>query len=151
MKKFRFPLRSVETVRSLHELRAREAFSIAVRAYMEAETHLLRVREQRRELAEILVAERRATLRPADQVAFLHAYQVEVEREALATKTTAEAKAAMDARRERWIEARRDLRVIENLEEKARHAHQREVEHEEQKVQDDRTNATIGRAPLLTP
>jgi len=40
MKKFRFPLRSVETVRSIRELRAREQFSYTVHAFVTAEEHL---------------------------------------------------------------------------------------------------------------
>ena len=40
MKRFRFPLRSVETVRSIRELRAREQFSLSVHAFVTAEEYL---------------------------------------------------------------------------------------------------------------
>ena len=41
------------------------------------------------------------------------------------------------------------MRLIENLEIKARQVYRHELEYEEQKLLDDRTNAIAGRAPLL--
>ena len=150
MKKFVFPLRSVETVRAMRELRAREIFTEALHAFIAAESALERAREQRRKLEEILVASRGATLRPADQVSYLDAYHDELARERQAAVERIAAKAELDLRRDAWVAARRDLRVIENLEVKAREAYRREVEYEEQKLLDDRTNATAGRTALLT-
>jgi flagellar export protein FliJ len=57
----------------------------------------------------------------------------------------------MDNCREQWIATRRDVRVIENLEHKARENYRRECEHEEQAQLDDRVNALVGKAPLITP
>jgi flagellar protein FliJ len=151
MKKFRFPLRSVETVRGMREMRAREAFTAALHAYAEAEAVLAQAREQRRRLEDVIVMSRGARLRPADQVAFQDAYREELAREARAAQASTTAKTRLEERREAWIVTRRDLRVIENLEAKARQTYRREVEYEEQKLLDDRTNATAGRAPLLTP
>ena len=128
MKKFSFPLRSVGTVRAMREMRARE---------------------QRRKLEEILVASRGATLRPADQVTYLNAYHDELAHERQAAQESVAAKAELDQRRELWVNARRDLRVIENLEIKAHQVYRHELEYEEHKLLDDRTNATAGRAPLL--
>jgi flagellar FliJ protein len=149
MKKFTFPLRSVGTVRAMRELRAREAFTEALHAYLAAEERLGQAREQRRRLEDILVASRGATLRPADQVTYLNAYHDELTRERQAAQERAAAKTELDQRREVWVNARRDLRVIENLEVKARQVYRHELEYEEQKLLDDRTNATAGRAPLL--
>jgi flagellar FliJ protein len=149
MKKFTFPLRSVGTVRAMRELRAREAFTEALHAFLAAEERLERAREQRRKLEGILVASRGATLRPPDQVTYLNAYHDELARERQAAQESAAAKTELDQRRELWVNARRDLRVIENLEVKARQVYRHEVEYEEQKQLDDRTNATAGRAPLL--
>jgi flagellar export protein FliJ len=149
MRKFRFPLRSVETVRAMLELRAREAFTEALHAFHAAEDRLRQAREQRRKLEGILVASRGATLRPADQVSYLNAYHAELARERQAAQESETAKAELDKRREVWTAARRDLRVIENLEVKAREVYRRELEYEEQKILDDRTNATASRAPLL--
>ena len=149
MKKFTFPLRSVETVRAMRELRAREAFTEALHVFIAAEQDLERAREQRRKLEEILVASRGATLRPPDQVMYLDAYHDELARERQATQQRAAAKTELDQRRDAWVAARRDLRVIENLEVKAREVYRRELEYEEQKQLDDRTNATAGRTPVL--
>ena len=66
-----------------------------------------------------------------------------------AAEACAAAQTGLDQRREAWVVARRDLRVIENLEVKARQVYRHELEYEEQKLLDDRTNATAGRAPLL--
>ena len=48
MKKFNFPLRSVGTVRAMREMRAREAFTEALQAYLAAEERLQLARKQRR-------------------------------------------------------------------------------------------------------
>jgi flagellar FliJ protein len=149
MKKFNFPLRSVGTVRAMREMRAREAFTEALHTYLGAQERLQRAREQRRKLEDILVTSRGATLRPPDQVTYINAYQDELARERQAAQESAAAKAELDQRRELWVNARRDLRVIENLEVKARQVYRHELEYEEQKQLDDRTNATAGRAPLL--
>jgi len=149
MKRFHFPLRSVETVRSMLEMRAREAFTKALHLFNDAEKQLELVCAQRRKLEEIMLASRNATLRPPDQVAYMRAYQGELLRERETKKKRDDAKAELDKRREEWVASRRDLRVIENLEVNARQAYRREFEREEQKILDDRTNATAGRAPLL--
>ena len=149
MKKFIFPLRSVGTVRAMREMRAREAFTEALHAYLAAEERLQLAREQRRKLEDILVNSRGATLRPPDQVTYINAYQDELAHERQAAQESAAAKAELDQRRELWVNARRDLRVIENLEVKARQVYRHELEYEEQKLLDDRTNATAGRTPLL--
>lgn len=149
MKKFRFPLRSVETVRALGEMRAREAFSKALNDHAQALAALAQVRVELQELEELLVAERRSSIRGADQVAFIRAHQIGLERQAEAIKVCKQKEAELDDYRERWILARRDLRVINNLEAKARHEYRREFEREEQALLDDRTSAVAGRAPLL--
>jgi len=54
MKKFRFPLRSVTTIRNLREVRAREQFSAAVRVYVLADERLQTIRAKLTELEDIL-------------------------------------------------------------------------------------------------
>jgi hypothetical protein len=71
MKKFRFPLKSVAIVREARELRLREAFSVALQAVAVAEDMLDQVRRRKTELEQVLVAERRRSFRPAEQIAFL--------------------------------------------------------------------------------
>ncbi|HEU5081182.1 MAG TPA: flagellar FliJ family protein [Opitutaceae bacterium] len=146
MKKFRFPLRTVATVRNLAELRARERFSAAVQVFMEAEAKLKAIRARLAEFEQLLVSRRGQSFRPAEEAGFLEALRQET---VLATKTEAEvstARQALEAARQAWLESRRDVRVIENLETKARQTHAREVERENQAALDDRTNAVVARA-----
>jgi flagellar export protein FliJ len=146
MKKFRFPLRSVATVRSMIELRAREQFSRAVQACVAAEKKLTLQRERVAELESIIRSGRLERFRPADQSTFMAAFKDET---AVIAKFTAELNSArreMESARQAWLESRRDVRVIENLEQKARHAHMLEVERENQAAMDDRTGAMVARA-----
>jgi flagellar FliJ protein len=146
MKKFRFPLRTVATVRNLAELRARERFSAAVQVFMEAESRLKAIRARLAEFEQLLLARRGQTFRPAEEAGFLESLRQET---VLATKVEAEvanARQALESARQAWLESRRDVRVIENLETKARQAHGREVERENQAALDDRTNAVTARA-----
>lgn len=145
MKKFRFPLRSVATVRTLRELRAREQFSHAVQVYVTAEETLQGLRSRLAELEQILKSGRGTTFRAADEAWFIEAFKHEtVAATKAATEVTA-ARAAMESARQAWLEARRDLRVVENLEQKARAAHLREGEREAQAALDDRASGMVVR------
>src|SRR5436305_619284 len=120
MKKFRFPLRSVTTIRNMRELRAREQFSAAVRVYVAADERLLTVRARLTELEDILRSGRAQRFRPSDEISFIQAFRNET---LVATKAEGDlvaARNAMEAARKAWLESRRDLRVLENLERKAR-------------------------------
>ena len=146
MKKFRFPLRSVETVRSIRELKGREQFSLAVHAYVTAGEHLQMMKARLAALEEILRSGRAKTFRAGDQASFMEAYKNET---TATTKSAAEvekARIAMEAARQVWLGSRRDLRVVESLEQKARASHRREVEREDQAALDDRTSALSARA-----
>jgi flagellar export protein FliJ len=148
MKKFRFPLRSVATVRNLMELRAREQFSRCVQACVAAENSLVAQRERVTELESILRSGRLQRFRPADQATFMAAFKDE---SALVTRLTAELNSArreMESARQAWLDSRRDVRIIESLEQKARAAHQRELERENQAAMDDRASAMAVRGPL---
>ncbi len=146
MKKFRFPLRSLAPVRSMIELRAREQFSRTVQACVAAEKKLTEQRERVAELESILRSGRLSRFRAADQATFMAAFKDET---AVITTLTAELNSArreMESARQAWLESRRDVRVIENLEHKARQAHFLEVERENQAAMDDRTGAMVARA-----
>lgn len=146
MKKFRFPLRSVATVRSMIELRAREQFSRSVQTCVAVEKRLTAQRERVVELESIIRSGRLERFRPADQSTFMAAFKDET---ALVTKITAELNSArreMESARQAWLESRRDVRVIENLEQKARAVHLQEVERENQAAMDDRSGAMVARA-----
>lgn len=145
MKKFRFPLRTVATVRSLAELRARERFSQAVQVYVEAENRLQALRERLAEFEELLRSERGRAFKPADQASFLAAFKEDTVRATKLEAEVAAARQALEVARQAWLESRRDVRVIENLETKARRAHRVELEREDQLALDDRTSALAAR------
>ncbi len=146
MKKFRFPLRSVETVRSIRELRAREQFSFAVHAYVKAEEYLKMLQSRLAALEEILRTGRKRTFRAGDEASFIEAYKAETEVVAKAAIDLEKTRVAMEEARQAWLGARRNLRVVENLEQKARAIHRHESEREDQAALDDRTSALSGRA-----
>ena len=151
MKKFRFPLRSVATVRSLAELKAREGFAKAVRIFMESDERLQQARAQLRAYEEILRTARGKTFRAADEASFLAGFNDETVRATKLEADVATARSAMEVARQAWLESRRDVKVIENLESKARLEHRQEVERENQAAMDDRASAlaarSAGRAP----
>lgn len=146
MKKFRFPLRSVATVRSMRELRAREQFSLAVHACVAAEENLRNLQVRLSALEEVLRTGRAHTFRAGDQVTFIDAYKNETEAVTKAATEVEKARAAMEKARQAWLVSRRDLKVVENLEQKARLVYRHEVERADQAALDDRTNALSARA-----
>lgn len=146
MKKFRFPLRSVATVRSMRELRAREQFSHAVHDYVAAEEHLQVLRSRLAALEDVLRSGRAQNFRAGDEASFLEAYKTETIASTKAAALVEKARAAMEAARQAWLGSRRDLKVVESLEQKARALHRREVDREEQAALDDRTSALAARA-----
>jgi flagellar FliJ protein len=146
MKKFRFPLRSVATLRRLRETERRELFAAAVHAYTAAEEALAEVNSRIAELEGIIAHERVGRFRPADHVAFLQALADEKVRKTEVQARVAQAKLDMERERQAWLESRRDMRLVEILETKARGVHRREYEREEQALLDDRTNALAARA-----
>jgi flagellar FliJ protein len=149
MKKYRFPLRSVQTVREIREMNAREAFSAAMHGVSLAEGALNDVRLRISNLEQSMRSGRGALVRAAEQVAYIHEYEVQRENEKKALVELNKATELLNKRREAWILARRDVRVLENLETKSRQEYRREFEREEQSQLDDRTSALSGRAPLL--
>lgn len=146
MKKFRFPLHSVATQRRMRESEKRERFAAAVHTYVSAEEALAAVQKRIVELEEIISGERTGLFRPSAQVAFMQALSDEIARKNEASVRVAETKAAMDLARQAWIESRRDVRLIDTLEAKARTIYRHDFEREEQALLDDRTNALASRA-----
>ncbi len=146
MKKFRFSLQSVAVQRKLKEDDKRERFAAAVHAYVGAEEALAHICSQIAELEEIIAAGRTGCFRASAQVAFMQALANEQLRKADAAAEVTKARCAMDLARQAWVEARRDVRLLETLETKARLAHRQEGEREEHSLLDDRSNALVGRA-----
>lgn len=145
MKKFRFPLQSVGTVRSLAELRARERFSTAVQVYIDVEARLQALRTRLAEFEEILRSGRGRAFRAADQVSFLNAFKEDTIRATKLETDVATARQSLEVARQAWLESRRDVRVIEKLETTARRAHRQVVEREDQLAMDDRSGARTAR------
>jgi flagellar export protein FliJ len=149
MKKFRFSLHSVQTLRSIREMRAREVFAEALNLQVEAGSRLEAVRSWIRMLEAELVAERGALLRPADQASHLKDYETGLRLERDRMKDLDQARTRTEQAREAWVGSRRDVQVIEKLETKARHEHRLAFDREEQSLLDDRVNATSQRVPLI--
>jgi len=97
-------------------------------------------------LEEILRSGRTQTFRAGDQASFMDAYKNETTATANAATEVEKARFAMEVARQTWLVSRRDLRVVESLEQKARANHRREVEREDQAALDDRTSALSARA-----
>ena len=145
MKKFRFPLKTVATVRSLVEMRAREHFSQCVQAFVAAQEQRDQAQKRLTEYENMLRDGRSNTFRGSEQAAFLVAFNEQTAQVSKAEAQIGEAAREMEVVRQAWLGSRRDVRVIENLEAKARRAHQFELEREIQAALDDRTSALAAR------
>ena len=146
MKRFRFALQSVATLRELRELRARENLAAAIRTCELAEMGLADTRA-RRELLEDLVRSGRAfTLRAAEHVSFLRALQSAAADELAAVRAVEQAHGIRDKRLSEYYEAARAVKVLSNLEIRARSAHRLATEHEEQIALDERASVAAARS-----
>ena len=146
MKRFRFSLQSVATLRELRELRARESLATAIRACEQAELALADA-DARRELLENLVRSGRAfTLRASEHVAFVTALQQAAGEEAAAERGVAQAHALRESALSEYYEAARGVKVLANLEFRARAAHRLAVEHDDQTALDERASVAAARA-----
>jgi flagellar FliJ protein len=145
MKKFRFPLRPVAVLRAHRQARAREAFAASVHVYVQAEEHLAGVRLRQEELETVMHDGRRETFRAADEIAFWGAYRRACEEVIGSERALIEARAAMETRRQEYMEAHRAVRIVEKLELKARAAHRQEVERESQQELDEMGGYRVAR------
>ncbi|HEX2860837.1 MAG TPA: flagellar export protein FliJ [Lacunisphaera sp.] len=150
MKKFRFPLQPVGVLRTHQELRAREMFAAAVHHYVQCEEKLAALRRKVAELAEVLAQGRSTRFLAAEAAALFRAYRaecnavIEFEREVL------EAREAMEARRQEYIEANRRLKIVRKLEEKARERHRLDVLRAGQEELDELAGFRAFRQPALS-
>ena len=145
MKKFRFPLRPVGVLREHHQARAREAFAATVRVFTEAGAQLHRKREERRETETLMQNGRRETFRAADEISLWDAYRRICDAEKQAEQNVLAARAAMEESRQKYLEAHRAVKVVENLEQKARTEHRLGVEREAQLESDELAGLRVGR------
>ena len=137
MKRFRFNLRPVATVRAYRESQARDAFATAVHHYVEAEEKLARVRERKSEFEAALFAGRTDRFQPALEAQTLNAYRRECLEEMECERAVIAARATMYERRDAYVDAHRRVEVIQRLEVKARASHRRTQNREEQAEFDD--------------
>lgn len=137
MKRFRFPLRPVAVLRAHREVRAREAFASAVHAYVLAEDELGRTRVRMRALEAALFSGRNNAFRAGEAALLLSDYRRECAAEAETERGVITARDEMQKKRHDYIEAHRKLEVVNRLETKARTAHRRECDREEQAEFDD--------------
>lgn len=150
MKRFRFPLRPVTVLRAHRELRAREAFAASVHVYVQTEERLATTRTRVADLEEMLFAGRRDRFLAADAAALYRVYRAECHAEMEAERAVIEARDAMNRRRDEYLEANRQLKAVQRLEEKARSTHRLETLRDEQREMDEFAGFRAGRRPVLT-
>lgn len=150
MKRFRFPLRPVAVLRAHREMRAREAFAASVHAYVQAEEQLASTRARVAELAATLFDGRSGTFLAAEAASLFRAYRAECEEEVQVERRVIEARDAMNHRREEYLQANRQLKVVQRLEEKARTHHRVEANRSEQAELDDFAGFRASRRVLFT-
>jgi flagellar export protein FliJ len=146
MKRFRFRLEAVRTLREVAERGQREAFGAALQRYATAEAAVQAAVQARRELFDHVAGTRSGVFRPSEQTAGLEALRQAAHREAAAEKDRQEAATARDRARETWLEARRALQIIERLEEKARAEHREAADKAEQSLLDELASIGAARA-----
>jgi len=145
MKKFRFPLRPVAILREHHQARARDAFAATVRAFADTQTQLARKRAERSEIETLMQNGRRETFRAADEISLWDAYRRICDGEKQAEQNVQTARVAMEESRQKYLEAHRAVKVVENLEQKARAEHRLGVEREAQLESDELAGLRVGR------
>lgn len=151
MKRFRFPLQPVTTVRQWRERDAREQFAGRVQALAAADEVLRAARQRLADLEQVLRGARSSQFRPAEHAAALAAYQDEQTAVQRATVARAEAQSALDRARELWQGRRAELRAVEQLEVRARQAHRLHEERAEQNALDELASVRGARTnPVLS-
>jgi flagellar FliJ protein len=150
MKRFRFPLRPVAVIRAHKELRAREAFAASVHAYVQAEELLAATRARVAELAQALFDGRGGTFLAAEAASLFRSYRAECEEQVQVERRVIEARDLMQKRRAEYLEASRQLKVVNKLEEKARSLHRAAALVEDQAAMDEFAGFRAGRRALFT-
>ncbi|MBL9215146.1 MAG: flagellar FliJ family protein [Opitutaceae bacterium] len=139
-------------VRAHREGQAREAFAAAARAQAAAAARLAAARARAAGLADLVAAGRRAAFRAPDAAAFLRAYRQECAAEGEAAREAAAAAAELAARRTAYLAAHRDLKVVRQLEDRARADHRRAVARAEQTELDELAGfRALRRTPAFSP
>jgi len=138
MKKFRFGLRPVSVIRAHRETRAKEVFSLSVRAYVRAEEDLAAIRQRIAAFGATIFTSRKERFEASEHAICLAGYRRECAAEIPAEQVVVAARAEMERRRQEYIEAHRQLEAVAKVEEKGRAAHRLAANREEQAEFDDR-------------
>src|SRR5262245_16287920 len=131
MKRFRFPLQPVAVLRAHREMKAQEAFGLAVQAHTRAGTGHAAVRQRVVQFERALFNARQQNFSAADQWQAIAADRHEGLAENAAEKAMLAARAVMHQRRAEYLEAHRNVEVVEKLEQKARASHRLDCIREE--------------------
>ena len=137
MKRFRFPLRPVSVLRAHREARAREAFAAALHRHATAQDDLRRIGVRMRALEAALFNDREKNFRPAEAALLLADYRRECAAESESERLVIVARDAAQKARLEYLEAHRQLEVVNRLEEKAKTAHRLENNKAEQSELDE--------------
>ncbi|HEY1764004.1 MAG TPA: flagellar export protein FliJ [Opitutaceae bacterium] len=151
MKKYAFPLRSVAILRAHREHAAREALAAANRVCSALEIRLNAARLCLNEMEQLRSAGRSGCFRPADDVAFFHAYRQQWATESDLCQQLADAVAQADKRRDACVEANREVKAIERLEATAIAAHRAQIGRAEQAEFDEHAGRRAARRKPLAP
>jgi flagellar export protein FliJ len=138
MKKFRFPLEPVATLRNLQEMRASEAFSGANRKVAACGAALDEQQLRVAQFVEALIVCRATGLSGTVQASFMGAYRTELDQEKQAGEALARARTEQEESRQRWIEAHLQVKLVDKLRARARERFQTELVRFEQRQLDDR-------------
>ena len=137
MKRFRFPLRPVSVLRTHRETRAREAFAAALHRHASARDDLRRIGVRMRALEAALFNGREKNFCPAEAALLLSDYRRECAAESEGERLVIVARDAAQKARLEYLEAHRQLEVVNRLEEKAKTAHRLENNKAEQSELDE--------------
>src|SRR5690349_11895828 len=107
MKRFRFPLRPVAVLRAHKEVKAREAFGLALQKFSAAQEELQRIGVRVRALEAALFNGREKTFRAAEAALLLSDYRRECAAEAEGERLVIAARAEAAKARAEYLEAHR--------------------------------------------
>jgi len=147
MKRFKFPLQPVAILRAHKQLKAEQAMAAAATEVIKNEAQVAAAHARTVELEEMIAAGRRGPFRPDLQVSFLQSYGRERTAEASAGKALDAARIEMAKRRQALMEAQKQVKVVSQLEAKARENYRAESQRTEQNEIDERASAAFHRPP----
>ncbi len=146
MKKFKFPLRPVKVLREHKQLKAQQLLAVAVAEVARSEASVAAAHARTVELEAMIAAGRSGPFRPDLQVSFLQSYTRERTAEATAGKSLDAARLEMAKRRQALMEAQKQVKVVAQLETKARADYRAETLRAEQTDIDERASAAFFRS-----